>query len=304
MVYYVADYDVPDVPWEKPIRNLVSALEMEGFSRLPVSDIHDEVITPDGGTVLVPIMGPGHAYRLRKFVSAPGRVVPFCWDVWEPDWGTWAAYFGRRLRPRTVFVTAAISARYLDDQLNGVRVLHCPEATDVSWHQNSRPLSSRKIGVLELGRRCDKWHDAVHGDLQRMDICHMYADSADSKTLFESDADLRDGFGNSTLSICFPRSFTHPETAGCVETLTHRYLESIASGCVVLGHAPAELIDLFGYNPVIEVDWMSPARQLMDLLASLDLLDAHVRQASARVRCVGEWRQRARFIRRTLSTST
>ena len=47
-----------------------------------------------------------------------------------------------------------------------------------------------------------------------------------------------------------------------VETLTHRYLESIASKRVVVGRCIRELEMLFGYNPVIEVDMADPVGQL------------------------------------------
>ena len=45
-----------------------------------------------------------------------------------------------------------------------------------------------------------------------------------------------------------------PELAGDIETLTQRYWECMLSRIVMLGHAPQELIDLIGYNPVIEID--------------------------------------------------
>jgi spore maturation protein CgeB len=59
---------------------------------------------------------------------------------------------------------------------------------------------------------------------------------------------------------------THPERAENIETMTVRYLQSMASKCLILGKAPEEMIDLFGYNPVIEVDMNEPVKQIIDLL--------------------------------------
>ena len=46
---------------------------------------------------------------------------------------------------------------------------------------------------------------------------------------------------------------TQPEVAGDIETLTQRYWECMFSRMVMVGHAPQELIDFIGYNPVIEL---------------------------------------------------
>ena len=50
-----------------------------------------------------------------------------------------------------------------------------------------------------------------------------------------------------------------------------RYLQSMASKCLILGHAPAEMIKLFGYNPVIEIDWDHAEEQIEDILQHFHL---------------------------------
>ena len=52
--------------------------------------------------------------------------------------------------------------------------------------------------------------------------------------------------------------------------MTVRYLQSMASKCLVLGHAPAEMKDLFGYNPVVEIEMDRAAEQVLALLADYD----------------------------------
>jgi hypothetical protein len=74
------------------------------------------------------------------------------------------------------------------------------------------------------------------------------------------------GLARSKVSICFPSSITHPERAGKIETMTIRYLQSMVSKNLIIGKTPEEMITLFGYNPVIEVDMEDPVSQLNEIL--------------------------------------
>jgi glycosyltransferase involved in cell wall biosynthesis len=40
----------------------------------------------------------------------------------------------------------------------------------------------------------------------------------------------------------------------------------MASKCLVLGKAPEEMKQLFGYNPVVEVDMENPSEQIIEIL--------------------------------------
>jgi len=40
----------------------------------------------------------------------------------------------------------------------------------------------------------------------------------------------------------------------------------MVSKCLVLGHAPKEMIELFGYNPVVEIDMQDPQEQLLSIM--------------------------------------
>ena len=39
---------------------------------------------------------------------------------------------------------------------------------------------------------------------------------------------------------------------------------------LIIGRAPQELIDLIGYNPVINVDWSNPEQQLLHVLERIN----------------------------------
>ena len=53
------------------------------------------------------------------------------------------------------------------------------------------------------------------------------------------------------IVVSFPQNITNPKKAGDIETLTQRYWESMLSRNIIVGQAPEELIELIGYNPVI-----------------------------------------------------
>jgi hypothetical protein len=40
--------------------------------------------------------------------------------------------------------------------------------------------------------------------------------------------------------------------------------------CLIIGHAPTEMVDLFGYNPVLEIDTEEPCRQLSNVICRYD----------------------------------
>ena len=44
----------------------------------------------------------------------------------------------------------------------------------------------------------------------------------------------------------------------------------MSSKCLIWGKAPQELIELFGYNPVIEVDMNDTQNQLLNLIKDYD----------------------------------
>ena len=250
------------------------------------------------GPLVVPLMGP--RLGLLHAAGLSGSVVPYCWDVWEPEWESWAEAL-RPFRPAAVFVTARHSTEFLAHALPDSRVIHLPEATRLSRYCFDRPLAARNTGVLELGRRYEKWHEAVSEVLkQRSDRRHLY-ETRSGQVVFPDEQSMQRGLADSMISVCFPSSRTHPQRSGCVETMTQRYLESIASGCLIIGHAPAELVDLLGFNPVVEVDWSAPGEQLLDILTAPERWQPWVEQSRQRAVQVGDWSVRVRALRAELA---
>jgi hypothetical protein len=89
---------------------------------------------------------------------------------------------------------------------------------------------------------------------------------SDNQLLFNSDAEFKEGLARSKISLCFPANLTHPEKSGGINTMTTRYLQSMASKCLVVGSMPDEMKELFEYTPVVELNLENPASHLCNIL--------------------------------------
>lgn len=211
--------------------------------------------------MLVPMMG------LQEHLLFPWaltrEVVPVVFDCMPHEFAQWQSLL-QRLRIETAFFTASAAAAHFRQVLPKGRWHWLPEAINLADYSAAMPWADRPIHVLEFGRRYGKYHDAVTDGLATAGVRHVY-ERRRGELVFATQADFLAGLGQAQVSICFPQSMTHPERFGTVETLTQRYLESMASGCVLLGKAPGELIALCGYNPVVDVDWAAPVRQLLTI---------------------------------------
>jgi hypothetical protein len=239
---------------------------------------------------LVPLMGSAE-YRLfpRGYFS---EAVVYCFDCWPRYYARWEGMF-RRHRIRLAFFSAQQSAAYFAERIPQMRSVWLPEATDPAAYNNRHQLPEREIDVVEVGRRYELWHGQVASGLQERGLVHLY-ENPRGQLVFPTREQFVQGLGNSRISICFPASLTTPERAGGVETVTHRYFEAMASGCLILGHCPKELSELFGYNPVIEADLEAPLDQLLAVLANIEKYQELVERNYQRLLEVGTWKARVR----------
>lgn len=299
-----------DTPSSLVVRDFVSAMVAAGLTRrelrltAKVGPIVERLprsrwsrISQD--PIVVPMMGFQPA--LLWSASLFGEVVPFCWDVWPSDYPVWEELLSR-LTPRSVFMTSRQSAEHFAIVLGETQVKHLSEATNVAAYDASLPLDRRHIDVLELGRRHEVWHAQAKPALSKRKRSHLF-ERTRGELVFQGSDSMRRGLASAAVSVCFPSAATHPERAGGVSTATHRYFESMASGCLMVGSAPPELVDLVGYNPVVEADLDNAGNQILEILDCLPewqpLVDANLRVVCER----GTWSSRASAIRSVLNES-
>ncbi len=218
------------------------------------------------------------------------ETIVYAYDCWAPAYDRWADFF-RRHRMRIAFISARASAEQMARRVPGLEAIWMPEALDPTPYSAEKPMGQRTIDVLELGRRYDLYHDKIRDHCLSRNYRHSY-EQRKGQLVFPLATDFYRGMADTRISICFPSSITHPERSGDVETLTLRYLESIACKNIIVGRCPRELEDLFGFNPVVEADMNDPAGQIDDILANVDAYAAQLDRNLQRLREIGTWEAR------------
>lgn len=189
------------------------------------------------------------------------EIVPMMWDLWPDNYAAFRR-FVRRNRIRTVFCSSSQSTAWVKDNCSGVNAFWVPEAIDVESYPMGPKLVERHVDVLSYGRKPPGIKDllAKLGERQGR-VCVT--------ELGRHFDDLAAGIRDAKISICYPMVDTRPEKAKGVETLTQRYWEGMASGALVVGRAPRELIEVCGYDPVIPLG-DDPLGKLEGVLSGID----------------------------------
>ena len=163
-----------------------------------------------------------------------------------------------------IFFSSSQVAAIFNKRLNKGIAHWIPEAID-PYEYKQLPYEEKTIDILALGRRYELYHEKIQTHFDNSDRIYLY-EKTKGQLIFPSRKEFIEGLAKSKISICVPSNITHPERSGDIETMTVRYLQSIASKCLIVGHAPKEMIELFGYNPVIEMDINKPVEQLDAIL--------------------------------------
>lgn len=209
-----------------------------------------------------------------KFDSFPDyaryEVVPMFWDCW-PRYFEMTCEWLRRHQVKTAIFSSRQTAEMMQEHFSGknkgwqrINVIWCPEAVDDSVYQKGKLLKDRNIDLLEFGRSNEKVLQT--GALSLNHVCTKQ----NGKFIYTNEQ-LYQAMGDAKVTIALPRSMTQPEMAGDIETLTQRYWECMFSRMVMVGHAPQELVDFIGYNPVIELrEEISAEALIRDVFEHID----------------------------------
>lgn len=201
--------------------------------------------------------------------------VLWTYDVWEPDFKRVEELVNKSKLDLLLLSSYQATAHFKKLNLRNCKVHWVPETIDVHAYQH-KAWKDRSINILSFGRSWQQYHEVIVDGCEKHQINYQYQERSAThdvavhglkkKLQFPTTADFTAGLADSQICICFPRCVTHPALAGEVSTLTIRYLQAMASKCVILGAAPKEITQLFDYNPVIEVDWEKPVEQIRHIL--------------------------------------
>ena len=218
------------------------------------------------------------------------EIVPMIWDCWQKKKKKVADFLSSN-HVKTAIFTSSMTAELMRKRFPEMNILSVPEGIDTTPYLEGKKLKDRIIDLVEFGRSNK---NVLRNGFEDQNIVHKY--SKNGEWVFPTNKDLYEGLADSKVSLTFPRCDTHPEIAGNIETLTQRYWECMLSRVVMIGRAPFELINLIGYNPVLEVDGQNVEDMVMDVVrnpdAYQDLVDKN-RQAALKY---GNWHSRMKTI--------
>ncbi len=187
------------------------------------------------------------------------EVIPFIWDCWPSSFQTVETFFIRN-QVKTAIFTSSQAAKIMKERFPSMNILAITEGIDESGYFSGGPIKYRKNDILEYGREID---NVVKYNLP--DTVRYIHGKVNGRNVFTSQQ-LFESLAHTKIVLAFPKSMTDPEESGGIETLTQRYWEGMLSGALLVGHAPKELVDLFGYNPVIEAKLDNCNAQMMEIL--------------------------------------
>lgn len=192
--------------------------------------------------------------------------VLWMYDAWEPLFDEIEKTI-RAYKINLVFTASKQSADYFNTlNIPNFQSHWIPEGIDVTQYQFI-PYHERTTDILQLGRKWNEYHEKIK--TVENDLVYQYEKKA-GQIIFPTRDKFLFGLANSKISICVPSDITHPERTGNISTITNRYLQSMASKCLILGKLPHDMLHLFDYNPIIEVDEENPVAQIESILANFD----------------------------------
>ena len=223
------------------------------------------------------------------------EIIPLVWDCW-PKYFEFTCHWFIKNRVQTAIFTSSQNAELMKQVFPHLNILFITEGIDTELYDKGKELIDRKIDLLEYGRRNNK----VFKVELPPKINHLY--SKKGERLFSTNLELFQALADTRITINFPRCDTQPSIAGNIETLTQRYWESMLSRIVIIGRAPKELIDLIGYNPVIEVDSSTPTEQILDILHHIEDYQEFVDKNRETALKMGSWKLRMQQIQEWLKS--
>lgn len=224
------------------------------------------------------------------------EIIPMFWDCWPRYFETVASWM-KKHHVRTAFFTSSQTAEIMKKLCPELHVCYLPEAIETNLYKAGKGLKERKYDYLEFGRCCN------YVDTSSLSENVRVLSSRNEKGALATRAMLIDALADAKITICLPRSVNQPDIAEGIETLTQRYWECMLSRVIIIGKAPQELVDLIGYNPVVELDKEHFDEQVTDILGHLGEYQRLVDKNREMALKHGDWKQRAEKMREVLQNN-
>ena len=200
---------------------------------------------------------------------------------------------------QTIFFSAKQPADDFQKKFPEKTCVWLPEAVYIHKYK-SLPFDKKTIDVIQIGRKHDEYHEKIAPFCDKNDLKYVF-EKVKGKVIFPDEKDFCNALAQSKISICFPSNITHPERSGNVSTMTVRYLQSMASKCLIIGSMPEDMKFLFDYSPIIEADIQDPGRQLKEILEGYSNYLPLIERNYEEVRSKHQWMNRMEIFKKHMS---
>lgn len=217
------------------------------------------------------------------------EVIPVIWDCWPKQVESVAAFF-RKHQVKTAIFTSSQTADVFRDLFPKMNIQTITEGIKIDLYSPGNVLSDRKIDILEIGRKDGNFFKTPLPE----GINHIK--TGNFARTFQSDEEFRAALADTKVTVTVPRCDVDKKTAGNIETLTQRYWECMLSRIVMVGRAPKELINLIGYNPVIDWDGNDASPLVSDILENIGKYQDLVNRNYETAKKMASWEMRMKDI--------
>lgn len=199
-----------------------------------------------------PSLGPSKKEARLRFMEACSmnydafpdyiyyEIIPFIWDCWPKNDDRVVAWL-RKYNVNACILTSQEAAARIQKRIPELNILVITEGIDVEGYGEGVELRDRTLDVYYFGRAPKAVYDK--GVLDGLTF-----------KWGGSDEEFHERIKNAKITNAFPQCDVNKDKTGGQETLTQRYWECMLSRIIMVGRAPKELIELIGYNPVVELN--------------------------------------------------
>lgn len=225
------------------------------------------------------------------------EIIPLIWDCW-PQYDDTVVKWLKRYNVKACVFTCEEAAVRIQKHLPEINLLVITEGIDTGDYGEGPLLKDRPLDVYYFGRAPEAVF--AKGVLDGM-----------SFKWGGSNEEFHERIKNAKITNAFPQCDVNPKKTGGQETLTQRYWECMLSRIVMVGHAPKELTNLIGYNPVIELNVPDEAtyqvvsatyrKQIKEILSHVEDYQSLVNKNRETALILAPWKNRMKQIMGWLS---
>ncbi|MFD2284866.1 glycosyltransferase [Pedobacter petrophilus] len=223
----------------------------------------------------------------------------YMYDVW-PRFHRWIFPLLDFFHVRYVFFSSRQVLENFNQKYSHVKckAMWLPEALLVQDY-GFNSFKDKTIDVLEFGRMYDAYHDLIVAPLAAQGKKHIYR-KPDMNLLFPDKKSFSAALASAKVVICVPSNITHPHRAEYISSMTLRYLQAMASKCLIVGVLPSDMEELFGYNPIVEIDLENAGNQMLEVLAQYSDYESLIERNYQHVIRHHQWENRWKIIQQKI----